>query len=95
MAAFHTDNDHLPVPALQELLKPPGLPIGRVLIEEQVVPVKEVHDRIPFLRLVVVVRKIDVQPAGTARRRIINVSLNNHTLPLLVTADVRGAPLRP
>ena len=61
MAAFNTNQDHGFFPAQEKFLHAPGLAIGGILVQEKVVAVKEIHDRIVFLGVVIVFRQPDVQ----------------------------------
>ena len=79
VAALHANNDHGLFPAVQETLQSPGLSIGGIRVKEQIVSVKEIHDRESLLGHVIMIRKIDVKGTVFPIGGVDNVALDNHS----------------
>ena len=87
MVALHGDDDQLFVRLVQILPHAPGLPIGGVLVEEYIVPVKHVHHAIAALGVGLIgFRQVDISPArriaGQLRDRKLPFSNHGISFPL-------------
>ena len=55
MIALHGDNHHLFPAAIHIVAHAPGLAVGGIGVEKHIVPVEHIHDRVPALRVMLVV----------------------------------------
>ena len=80
VAALDAHHDHVFFPVLQKILQSPGFAVGGILIGEQVMPVKEVHDGIAFAGGFPVLRQPDVQGAVGIFWGVDEVALDDHVV---------------
>ena len=90
MAALDAHQDHLLVPAVQEILQTPAFAVGGILIEKEVVTVEKVHHGIMFPAVIVVLRQVNVQRAVLSLGGVDKISLDDHSSSLAAALCAAG-----